>query len=254
MTTTLELPSQPTAAAHTRADTPAAAAAATPRVDLYAAVHKGLRLFMTDTLARVGRLDVGDDDEIKATLGQLDTLLSICRSHLGHENEFVHTAIEARQPGGSMRIEGEHEEHLSAIAALASDAAALRALPTAAAAQRLYRRLAIFVAENLQHMDVEETAHNAALWSAYTDLELMAIHERLLASIEPAEMATSLRWMVPAMSPAERAGMLGGMATQMPPEAMREVLAKVRALLDDRAWAKLARALNLPPVPGLVAV
>ena len=33
---------------------------------------------------------------------------------------------------------------------------------------------------------------------------------------------------------------------------MRQVLDLVRSVLDDTAWAKLARALGLPPVPGLV--
>jgi Hemerythrin HHE cation binding domain len=247
MTTTFETPS--TAQVESAANP---GIAAPPRVDLYASIHKGLRLFMCDTLSRVGKLDCGDETEVVATLGQLSALLDICRNHLGHENDFVHPAIEARRPGAAARVEGEHVEHLCALAGLAGDAAALRALPTAAAAQRLYRHLAVFVGENFIHMDVEETAHNAALWSAYTDAELMAIHDRLLTSIAPSEMALTLRWMVPAMSPVERAAMLGAMAQQMSPEAMRGVLDIVRPQLDERAWAKLERALGLPPVPGLM--
>lgn len=249
MTTTLE--SKPAAQAGASAATAAPTAA---RFDIYASVHKGLRMFMADTLTRVGRLDLDDSTELSATLGQLAELLDSCRSHLGHENEFIHTAIEARQPGASLRIAGEHEDHLSAIAALVGDTAALKAQPTAAALHRLYRHLAVFVAENFAHMDIEETAHNAALWAAYSDAELAGIEGRLLASIGPEEMATWLRWMVPAMSPAERAGMLGAMAEQMPPEAMRWVLDIVQPRLDQQAWAKLARALGLPPVPGLMTV
>ena len=65
-------------------------------------------------------------------------------------------------------------------------------------------------------------------------------------------MAVVLRWMVPAMTPAERAAMLGAMQQQVPPEAMRGVLEIVRPHLDDTAWGKLARALGVPAVPGLV--
>ncbi|WP_088278488.1 hypothetical protein [Ideonella sp. A 288] len=223
-----------------------------PRLDLYAGIHKAMRLFMGDTLARVGRLDLGDAAECDATLGQLDGLLDLCRAHVAHENRFVHAAIEARRPGASARIGAEHDEHLEAIAALAADVAALRALPTAAAAHRLYRHLALFVAENFSHMHVEETSHNAVLWAAYTDAELAEIHERLVASIEPAEMAVVLRWMAPALNPAERAELLGDMQRQLPPEALQGALDIVRTHLDDTAWAKLARALGLPPVPGLV--
>jgi hemerythrin-like domain-containing protein len=232
---------------------PAKSASAAPRVDLYAGIHKALRLFMTDTLLRVGRLDTGDADELAATLAQLRSLLEQLRSHIAHENHFVHAAIEARRPGASQRIAAEHVEHLDSIAALEAEVAALAALPREPAAQRLYRHLARFVGENFEHMHVEESSHNAALWSLYSDAELMEIHQRILAAVDPAEMALVLRWMVPAMSPAERAGMLGDMQRQMPPEAMRGVLDVVRPHLDDSAWGKLARALNVPIAPGLTA-
>ena len=163
----------------------------------------------------------------------------------------MHPAIEARCPGTTERIGDEHAEHLDAMAALEAEAAALRALPSAGAALRLYRHLARFVGENFLHMHVEESAHNSALWAAYSDAELLEIHQRILASIDPAEMALVLRWMVPAMSPAERAALLGEMQTQMPPEAMRCVLEIVRPHLDDSAWGKLAHALHLPIAPGL---
>lgn len=230
---------------------PAKTAPAAPRVDLYGGIHKALRLFMTDTLLRVGRLDPTDADELARTLSQLRSLLELCRSHVAHENEFVHAAIEARRPGASQRIAAEHVEHLDAIAALEAEVAALAALPREPAAQRLYRHLARFVGENFEHMHVEETAHNAALWSLYSDAELNEIHQRILAAVDPAEMGLVLRWMVPAMSPAERAGMLGEMQRQMPPEAMRGVLDTVRPHLDDTAWGNLARALNVPIAPGL---
>lgn len=231
---------------------PAATAATAPRVDLYAGIHKALRLFMTDTLVRVGSLDVDDREEFASTLGQVQQLLDACHSHLEHENRFVHTALESRQPGATARVAAEHDEHRDAIAALEADAAALRALPHAAAVHRFYRHLALFVAENFEHMNLEETAHNAALWASHSDAELQAVHQRLVASIAPAEMAMFTRWIVVAASPAERAAMLGEMQRQMPPEAMRAVLDNVRPQLHDRAWGKLARALGIAMVPGLV--
>jgi hypothetical protein len=228
----------------------AAPAGGAPRVDLYATIHKALRSMMSDTLLRVGRLDCDDADELATALDRASELLAACRSHVAKENKYVHSAIEARQPGASERIAGEHVAHLDAIGALEADVVALRALPSAGAASRLYGRLARFVADNFEHMHVEETQHNVALWAAYSDAELLQIHQRILASIDAAEMAQVLRWMVPAMTPAERAAMLGQMQLQMPPEAMRDVLAIVRPELDSRAWDKLARALNIPAAAG----
>ena len=225
--------------------TPATAPKA-PRVDLYAPIHKALRLFMGDTLGRLGWLDLADADECAATFSQVEALLELCRHHAALENQFIHTAIEARRAGDSARIAAEHEEHMEVVSCLQAELTALRAMPTAAAAHRFYRHLSRFVGDNMEHMNVEETAHNQALWAAYSDAELLAIHQRIVTSVEPAVMALVLRWMVPAMNPAERAGMLGGMQQQMPPEAMRGVLEAVRPHLDDRGWHKLARALNLP--------
>jgi len=220
-----------------------------PRVDLYGGIHKALRLFMTDTLARVGWLDADDPADVAAALGQVGALLELCRRHVEHENTHVHPAIEARRPGASAHVAEDHEEHLQSIAALEAEAAALRALPTANAALRLYRHLASFVGENFQHMHWEETQHNAALWAAYSDEELMQIHVAIVSSVPPAEMLQIARWMVPALNPAERAEVLGGMKAAMPASAFEDLLDAVRPHLSDKDWAKLARALHLPERP-----
>lgn len=221
-----------------------------PRLDLYAHIHKALRLFMTDTLQLLSRLDVDDPLDLATSLAQLDALLDAARHHVDKENQFVHPAIEARRAGASAAIEAEHEEHLDSIAALRAESAALRAMPSAVAAQRLYRRLAAFVAHNFEHMAVEESRHNQALWAAYTDEELFAIHGRIMASIAPREMSETLRWMIPALTPAERALIIGS----LPPAVQAPVLASARPLLNDRAWGKLCQALGQARVPGLVEV
>lgn len=236
----------------------AAASTALPskpaRADLYDPIHRALRLFMTDTLGRVGWLDTGDAAEMAATLAQVESLLGACRSHLTHENRHVHPAIEARQPGTTARIADDHRDHEEHIAALQTDVAALRRSPDHAAAQRLYRHLALFIADNFQHMHHEETAHNQALWASYSDAELQAIEAEIVGSLSPEQMALVLRWMAPALPPAMRAAMFGQMKATIPPEGFRQVLDLVRPTLDDTAWAKLARALELPPAPGLVEV
>ncbi len=234
---------------------PAAAPAATPRPDLYTPIHKALRAFMADTLQRLGAMDLEDDAERCATLAQVEQLLDELRGHLGRENLFVHAAMEARRPGSSVRIAGEHVAHLEHIHNLEDEAQALRdALPAQRAefAQRLYRHLAEFVADNLLHMACEEREHNAALWSLYGDAELAAMHDRLVASLTPVELALTMRWMAVGLNLQELTGLFRDLQTKAPPEAVRALLDIVQAHLPAARWAKLARALGLPPVPGLV--
>lgn len=224
--------------------------ATAPRHDLYVGIHKALRAFMFDTLQRLGRIDVDDAADRHATLDQVDALLAACRSHLMHENEFVHRAIEARSPTSSGRIADEHGQHLDEIEHLAEQSRALRGsvgpgsgADGAERALHLYRELALFVAENLEHMQREETGHNQVLWALYTDTELEGIHDALVASVPPHEMTLNLCWMAASFAPADLAGLCHGLRTHVPAPVFNELLGLVNAQLDEPRRAKLARAL-----------
>lgn len=225
-----------------------------PRMDMYTGIHKALRAFMADTLLGVGRMDVEDEQAFAHTCNRVQQLLELCRSHLQHENQFVHAAMEARQPGSSQTIAGEHLGHEQAITALQACVGHLVACARparAAASLALYRQLALFVAHNFEHMHEEETAHNRVLWQCYSDAELAAIHDALVASVPPQEMMLVARWMVPFMSPAERAAMLGAMQQHAPAPVLEAVLAQVQPHLTQPEWSKLMRSLGRPAVPGL---
>lgn len=225
------------------------------RVDMYSTIHKGLRMMMCDTLVGLGRLDADDDFAVVQAAQRVFELLELCQAHLHHENRFVHPAMHARAPGSSDAAAHEHlehERHIVRLSRMAGD------LIKAGAGERdlllsgLYRALSLFVAENLCHMAEEEAGHNPVLWAHYSDAELMALHDDLVASIAPPEMLAALRWMVPACNPRERAEMLGGMQAQAPQPAFEAVLDTVRPHLDAREWASLARTLGRAPQPGLV--
>lgn len=223
-----------------------------PRFDMYAFIHKALRVQMSDTLAACGRLDPNDAEEVAERAAQLRALLDACRSHLAHENEFIHAAIEARAPGAAAVTAGDHDHHRAALKALDAALSTLLAaddVPArAAAAHALYRRLALFVADNFQHMEVEERDNNAALWAHYSDEELVAIHDRLVASIPPQELAAILRWLLPSIAAPERAAVLGDMAQKAPPAVFAGLLQLARQHLSPRDWFKLTLALGPMPM------
>jgi hypothetical protein len=228
----------------------------TPRYDSYLAIHKALRLFMCDTLTRIGRADPSDEAEVQTTLKQVGELLDLCTLHIQDENDFIHPALERARPGSAARIHGEHDHHHADIAQL-RDLAGMtaRARPEArhAALNRLYRAMALFVATNFEHMHVEETAHNAVLWAHYSDAEIQAVEHELVASIPPQAMMDALRWFLPGLNATERTGMLQGMQAGMPPPVFEAVLDIARQTLSQGDFAKLSRALGLPAAPGLMA-
>jgi len=234
----------------------AAASTSSSRENLYAGIHKALRAFMTDTLLAVGRADPSDPQDVADASGRVIGLMDLCEAHVQHENSFVHPAIEARTPGVCGEVAQDHVAHLHHIQRLRAAAQQLPGLDAplqAGALHALYLELSLFVADNLQHMHVEETRHNAALWSAYTDAELHAIHDALVATIEPADMMQVMRWMLPQMHALERLQVLGGMRQGAPAPVFQAVLDVVQPHLSPRDWAKLTQGLGLPAVPGLVA-
>lgn len=219
------------------------------RHDVYAGIHKALRLFMTDTLTTVGAVDPRDDGAVVGALAQVTGLLEALEGHIAHENHFVHPMVEAAAPGTTARIAAEHVGHAESIADL-RDLCGLvddtRGASRERALSRLYLRLALFVAENLIHMHDEQTAHNEALWARHDDDALRALEGRIAASVPPLEMSAMLRWFVPAFNAPERAAMLGGLRQTMPSQAFDITLdlgrrflseAAYRVLLDDLAAA-----------------
>jgi len=217
------------------------------RYNIYAVVHKGLRGFMTDVLLKLGRMDVTDACEREQVLEQLRGLLAMCRSHLQHENDFVHPAIARSDAQLSARTEHEHVEHVTQIDALERQIAKFESAdPTrnAALARRLYLSVSAFVAENFTHMIVEETENHHALIQACTEEQVFAIEHRIVASLAPEESVQGLRWMLAHINAGERAALLGGMKRTAPPEVFNGVLELARQVLSQRDFYKLEMALN----------
>lgn len=212
----------------------------------YALIHKALRLAMTESLARMGRLDAADAREVSDAIVSVRELLQFCRHHVEIENTLVHPMIEARRPGSTARIADEHVGHAAAIASLERQVEALARAPSttrASAAAALYASLAHFVGENFVHMHEEETVHNAHLWAAYDDDELRAMEATIRARQSPDQARLALRWMLPAMSPAERGALVAGVRAAAPAPVYEGVVALAKAHVDPAGLRKLELAL-----------
>ena len=220
------------------------------RFNLYTQIHKGLRACMSEVLVRVGRLDPSDPAETQTTADAVRQMIDFARDHLHHEEELIHPVLEARRAGASHESHAEHEQHLETLDLLESSLCILERSPgqeRPVAALRLYRQLALFVAESFEHMHVEETENHAALVACYSEQEVLAVHQRVVAAVKPAAMAVAMRWMIPASSAPERAAVLGGVQRAAPAPVFAAVLDIVRPHLDARDWAKLGAAIG--PMP-----
>lgn len=230
--------------------------AANARMNMYGPIHKGLRARMAEAMTALGRMDCSDAAQVEATLDLVGDLLDLCRDHLEHENRFVHTAMEARALGSADAATVEHAHHQAEIAALrtlCSHVAASHVPERTELTDRLYLAFSSFVAENLTHMRFEEEHNNAVLWTHYSDEELLAIEQALVASIPEAKRPRALRLIVPALAHTERVQFLAHMREGMPAPAFAGVLAMLMPLLEAREQDKLRTALGLEDTAASVA-
>ncbi|MBS7661480.1 hypothetical protein I0D00_05885 [Pseudomonas lalucatii] len=218
------------------------------RFDIYALIHKGLRAHLVHTLGALGRCDWQDCGEARAVLAGLQDLLTFCRSHIEHEDAMVHPALEQRRPGATRYSSAAHRLHrqeMDELNSLAEQVTHLPALRRGDITHRLYRRVARFVAENFEHMEQEERDNNRLLWETHSDAELIALEQRIVASLSPDEMRRVLYWMLPALTPQERAGFLVQLRAEAPAELFAATLDTLRTQLSPKHHAHLDAALGL---------
>jgi hypothetical protein len=216
------------------------------RYDIYQHIHKALRKTMCETLVQLGRADSNDAAELADALRAVEGLCATLRDHLAHENDHLHPALEAAEHGASDRVVHQHDQHLIDIAAREHEVRSLRALAAPArpaAMLQLYRHLALFVAENLEHMHIEETAHNAVLWAAYDDAEIAAIEGRILDGMSPEACIASLQDIARAVSPQSLIGLLSGIQRQAPAPAFVAVLSALQPTQPPARWAFVLQSL-----------
>ena len=111
--------------------------------------------------------------------------------------------------------------------------------------QRLYIELASFTSAYLAHQDLEERVVAPELHRVIGADGVLAIHQAILASIPPDQMAASLALMLPAMNNDDRTEMLGGMQAEAPPEVFAGVWSLAGSVLDPRDVAVLGRRLGV---------
>lgn len=218
------------------------------RYNIYTVIHKALRGRMSDTLVKLGQVDVSDACERAAIVAQLRELLHTCMLHLQHEEDVLHPEIHRGTRAEAARhTEHEHSEHIEAMDQLGRHITKLESAPAESAgdvAYALYLELSKFVAENFEHMVHEETENHRALTDRLSDQDIMGLEQRIVASIEPGELAKEMRWMLAYMNAGERAFMLGGMKQFAPPEVFAGTMALAREALSDLDYYKLEKALS----------
>jgi hypothetical protein len=184
------------------------------RFDLFTPIHKALRRSLFETALTIGRTSFASADEAAAAERAVADCLQFMREHAEHEDRRVLPEIARLDPELAALMVVGHPELERAAIAVESLWPRLAALAATATEERqalggeLMRRFHTFVADEVQHMDLEERELNALFWARLTDAEIMAINKRITDDISPERMRTWGELLLPALNEPERAAML----------------------------------------------
>ena len=212
------------------------------RHEMYRPIHKAIRHMMYTTAHYLSVADFQDKPSADEALASLETTISMLVMHAGHEEDFVHPALEERAPGFVESFEKHHGNDEGTYAELrrlsneVGNASAERKSELGNEIYDLYNR---FVGTYVDHLYREEHELQQALWDNFTDEEQGGIEAALDASIPPDVMGQFIPIIGASFNPDDLASFLGAMKGGMPPEVFQHVTQMFESATPADIWAKV---------------
>lgn len=218
------------------------------RFNMFNQIHKALRALLYDTSLVLQQTWFGDTDEADITLEKVRLVVDIFDKHAKHEDNYVLPAIQQYEPSLVDTFEMEHiKDHqlteqlrgLLTVYNLAQKSQVKQ--ETGHAIILAFQEFMIF---NLQHMAKEEAVLNKVLWRYYSDEELLAINQTIIAGIPAEEMALSSAWMMKGLSNNEISGWLKAVEKTAPQVVFNNLFSIAEKNLPHDRFRKLLENLT----------
>lgn len=219
--------------------------------DLYRDVHKAIRTELFAVTTEAASLDPSLGLARAGLARHVRETVAFLVDHAEHEDGAIQPVLERELPDLAAKVEADHERleaRMEDLVAIAEDAAQLDAADAGHRVHRVHLAVASFTGAYLEHQDVEERVIMPALEEAVGVEAVVGIHQAILSSIPPQEMAKSLALMLPAMNVDGRAELLGGMRAGAPAEVFDGVWSLAGSVLDPVDLAAVANRLGLDAV------
>lgn len=216
--------------------------------DLYKDIHKGIRSELFTVTQQAGRTDAADRAGRLVLAEHVAGVVDLLVSHAEHEDAAIQPALEVHLPQLAERVELDHlalEARLHDLDAWAMDAVNASSSVARERLHALYLELGSFTSAYLAHQDIEERQIMPALIEAVGFEAVLAMHEAIIESIPPEEMASTMAIMLPAMDVDDRTELLAGMRASAPTEAFEGVWALAGSVLTPKDHQAVALRLEL---------
>ena len=157
------------------------------RYNIFHQVHKGLRALLYETAIQLQHTDFWNVDEAEETIDRINEVIRLFEKHAHSEDTYVFPAVEKYDPAVADAFEQEHVKDHFLGQLLEESISLYKNSPVitekAEAGKLVHSAFVKFMVFNLEHMAKEEDVLNRLLWRHYSDAELMAITQQIIANV-----------------------------------------------------------------------
>lgn len=219
------------------------------RLDIYASVHKGIRLALSGLCYQAGSIDSSETERVISFIEEFRRVAIILEAHSRDEDAHINESYEKYAPEALLQLEEEHsalEQELEKLIELVDQLQLNEQNPLELEKiwYQIGKDLNRFTADYFTHLQTEEGPGMKALWENLTDDQLKVISMNIRSSIPPQTMSIFLHYMFPAISHQERLVMFNDMKKFAPKEAYEGTLSLAKSRLDPKSWVQLQTALE----------
>lgn len=217
------------------------------RYNVFNQIHKGLRHLMYDTAVRLQTTDLSRP-EATGVINSVSLVVDLFDEHAHHEDKYVLPMVEKHNPALVADFEKDHELDHKLSDGLRQLVASWKSATTQQerniTGQGIFYAFNEFIAFNLYHMNREEDTLLATLWKHYTDEELHAASQAIVASIPPDVLMLESKWMMRSMNNAEISEWMTGIKHGAPAEVFAAYMQMAEQELPAERFHIIASALE----------
>lgn len=218
------------------------------RYNFYSHVHRYVRYEMFELSKNMAKIDFRDKLQAISAKEQFDKFKLLMKGHATHEDTTVHQLFREANSTVFQLAETEHKTHDQIIEkmadklneTLASDCDHTRHL----AGYQFYLLLNKFIAESLNHLNLEEQVLMADLHQLYPDEKIRAVTFNTYDHMRPEQLLHMLQTIFPHVNDYEREVFIRDIHESYP-KKLKDIWPDVWALLSDNERQYYQESLGL---------
>lgn len=218
------------------------------RYNMFYQIHKGLKALLYETALQVQHTDFWNIEEAEDAIESINEVIRLFDKHAHTEDTLVFPLMEKYDPAVADAFEQEHiKDHLlgklldNAIGSY-KEAGVITA--KAEAGRQVQLAFSKFMIFNLEHMMKEEELINPILWRHYSDAELQAVTQQILAQVPPDYMVQYSRWMMRGLNNAEISAWLRNVEKTAPEPVFQGLFNIAEKELSERRFRQVLESLT----------